>query len=600
MKNWRKGKLGVKALSILVALSLVCIPVSAADAEDEASGGITLKSEVTVSDVELTVQCGAAYANKKVMVQVFEPAGSIEDLKSASGKYDVTDVEKIDKALCCVYYGIANASGDMTFKFTPMGEKGKYTVRVTGEGMSAPTELVFEFLTTEDKTAILSEIVLTPTKDAVAEMFAKADNENIYKPYQILELDKSEYYADFESMSDSVKAEVYEYIAAGIAADAAIDPAGLLKLYEKAVMVEYLNAATGEGLKAYIDKHVEELGFKDTKGYTKIYNDSDRLSDKVKTEFLKAVAAADISGKDVSEISAVLEDAALISLLSYTDSPGVIEAVIGEFEDEILAAGADIDAFKDAATLSVCRDVIDAQPFESLEDFAEELNAVIPDGNGGSSGGSGGGGGGSSSSGSKVSYSFSDVAPVIPDVPNASSYVFNDIATVVWAHEAITVLHEKGIISGRPDGSFAPDAAVTREEFVKMLVAALGFETSGAAADFADVSGNEWFAPYVYTAYNNGIVSGMGDGFGVGRNISRQDMAVMCANALKVKGAELKAVKAESKFADNISDYAKEAVEKLYSAGLINGLSDTEFGATGTTTRAQAAKLLYEVTKAIS
>ena len=92
----------------------------------------------------------------------------------------------------------------------------------------------------------------------------------------------------------------------------------------------------------------------------------------------------------------------------------------------------------------------------------------------------------------------------------------------------------------------------------------------------------------------------MGDGFGVGLNISRQDMAVMCANALNVKGAELKAVKDGNGFTDEISDYAKAAVEKLYNAGLINGLSDTEFGAKGTTTRAQAAKLLYEVTKAIS
>ena len=282
----------------------------------------------------------------------------------------------------------------------------------------------------------------------------------------------------------------------------------------------------------------------------------------------------------------------------------MLDTIITKFEDELKAAGVDFDAYSDAdKPLEICRDIVAKQPFESLADFAEELNAAIPESDGGSSGGSGGGGGGGSSSsskGGKVSYSFNDVAPVIPDVPNASSYVFNDIATVVWAHEAITVLHEKGIISGRPDGSFAPDAAVTREEFVKMLVAALGFETSEATADFADVSGNEWFAPYVYAAYNNGIVSGMGDGFGVGRNISRQDMAVMCANALKVKGAELKAVKAGSNFADSISDYAKEAVEKLYSAGLINGLSDTEFGATGTTTRAQAAKLLYEVTKAIS
>ena len=48
----------------------------------------------------------------------------------------------------------------------------------------------------------------------------------------------------------------------------------------------------------------------------------------------------------------------------------------------------------------------------------------------------------------------------------------------------------------------------------------------GAAADFSDVERNAWYAPYIAAAQKNGFISGVGDGmFGVGRNITRQDMA---------------------------------------------------------------------------
>ncbi|MBR5157114.1 MAG: S-layer homology domain-containing protein [Clostridia bacterium] len=591
MKKLFKSKLYCKILSAVLALSLAMAPVVSAE--------VAIQTVVTETDVTLTVACGEEFAGKDVVVQVIDPSGSLENLKTEDGKYGITNSDAVNSNIVCLYHGVADASGNVEFTFKPNSDKGKYTVRVNASGLYKTVETTFKFITDNDSENIVTALAENITADTVAAIFEKPANENVYKPYQILGLDENKMYESFDKADAATKTKIFECISKELNASAVKNTAAFTKIFEDAVLVECLNAATDAG--AYLEANAAALKFTEQKAYKEIYADADVLDDDVKAEFYKAVAKADLSGKSVDAAADELGDILLLTTLSYTKAVGVLDTVITKFEDELKDAGVDFEAYSDAdKPLEICRDVIDAQPFESLEDFAEELNAVIPDGNGGSSGGSGGSGGGSSSSGSKVSYSFSDVAPVIPDVPNASSYVFNDIATVVWAHEAITVLHEKGIISGRPDGSFAPDAAVTREEFVKMLVAALGFETSGAAADFADVSGNEWFAPYVYTAYNNGIVSGMGDGFGVGRNISRQDMAVMCANALKVKGAELKAVKAESNFADNISDYAKEAVEKLYSAGLINGLSDTEFGATGTTTRAQAAKLLYEVTKVIS
>ena len=178
--------------------------------------------------------------------------------------------------------------------------------------------------------------------------------------------------------------------------------------------------------------------------------------------------------------------------------------------------------------------------------------------------------------------------------------VFADLETTHWAYESIVALKDEGIISGKGDGSFAPNDNVTREEFVKMLVLSLGLNnTDGETPVLSDMSGNEWFAPYVYAAFNNGIVNGIGEGFGVGQNITRQDMAVLCARAIEFKAVTLEPVRENMAFADEISDYAKDAVAKLWGAGLVNGKSETEFAPTATATRAEAAKMLYEVLKAI-
>lgn len=70
---------------------------------------------------------------------------------------------------------------------------------------------------------------------------------------------------------------------------------------------------------------------------------------------------------------------------------------------------------------------------------------------------------------------------------------------------------------------------------MKIVTSAFGFAASNDAAAFSDVDQAAWYAPYVAAAQENSIVSGLGDGrFGIGTNITRQDMAVIIANALKV------------------------------------------------------------------
>lgn len=87
--------------------------------------------------------------------------------------------------------------------------------------------------------------------------------------------------------------------------------------------------------------------------------------------------------------------------------------------------------------------------------------------------------------------------------------------------------------------------------------------------------------------------------FGSSDNITRQDMAVIIYRAAQATGVELDETNEGKTFDDDMSvaAYAKEAVDMLVRAGVINGISETEFAPLANATRAQAAKMTYELVK---
>ena len=177
---------------------------------------------------------------------------------------------------------------------------------------------------------------------------------------------------------------------------------------------------------------------------------------------------------------------------------------------------------------------------------------------------------------------------------------FKDLDTVEWAYEAISALSDAGIISGKSDTRFAPRDNVRREEFVKMIIGVIGAEQVSSGDRFIDVSRDDWFDPFVGAAVERGIVNGIEDNvFGTGLNITRQDMAVMVYNSLKTKDIELQSKQLSFDDAYQIADYAKEAVAALAGAGIINGKDNNIFDPGGQATRAEAAKIAYEVYRII-
>ena len=174
---------------------------------------------------------------------------------------------------------------------------------------------------------------------------------------------------------------------------------------------------------------------------------------------------------------------------------------------------------------------------------------------------------------------------------------FQDLDSVEWARTAINGLAMRGMINGRDQYTFDPNANITRAEYCQILMGAINALNAKGESTFADVPSTAWYYNAVSVASQLGIVSGYGDGnFGPNDLITRQDMALMTYKTAQIMNKSLEPVNAEITFEDSheIADYAFEAVMTLQKAGIINGMTDTTFEPLSNATRAQSAKVIFD------
>lgn len=230
--------------------------------------------------------------------------------------------------------------------------------------------------------------------------------------------------------------------------------------------------------------------------------------------------------------------------------------------------------------------------FETLRTaFEEESKNLI----GKSSGGSGGGG-----RGKEISYGTKLVLPekLAPiDEKTEEKTVFEDLNSVPWAEEAIQALADKQILSGTGDNKFEPNLNITREQFVKIVVSAFElYDENAQARHFMDVEPNSWYEKYVASAVNCGIIYGMDEEhFGVGKELSRAEMATILARVCKYKSIELSDKTEEIAYSDSadIPPYAYDSIMEMSKAGVMNGVGNNIFAPMKKTTRAMAARVIW-------
>jgi hypothetical protein len=224
---------------------------------------------------------------------------------------------------------------------------------------------------------------------------------------------------------------------------------------------------------------------------------------------------------------------------------------------------------------------------------------------GGSSGGGSGSGNGSSSNNGTTSggHSSSTIASSATGSTSVNGGVvtttvnFQDLSSVPWAEDAIKSLASLGVINGRSETIFDPNATVTRAEFAKMVCNAFGITTNtNNTQTFTDVTVSDWFYQSVEAAAAAGVINGISDTeFAPNELVTREQMAAMLYRAVAYKGISLKTGSPVS-FTDasSISEYAVTAVNALSSAGVINGMDDGSFAPKESATRAQAACIIYQ------
>ncbi len=164
----------------------------------------------------------------------------------------------------------------------------------------------------------------------------------------------------------------------------------------------------------------------------------------------------------------------------------------------------------------------------------------------------------------------------------SSAFAFTDVPTSHTYGPAIEDLSARGIINGFPDGTFGPDRAVTRQQFAKMIVCALGLPaTTADLCRFSDValSRGDGLYPdhFVAVAAANGITQGYADGtFGPYRTIERIHAVTMLIRALeRIYPGALEVPPLGSPFEGNWGDLYGEQRDHAalaFSNGVLDGL----------------------------
>lgn len=175
---------------------------------------------------------------------------------------------------------------------------------------------------------------------------------------------------------------------------------------------------------------------------------------------------------------------------------------------------------------------------------------------------------------------------------------FTDVPEGAWYHDYVYDLVYRGVVNGMTATTYEPEGKLTRAQFVKLLACSLAdaetLKTYEGKHPFKDSEGH-WAEAYIAWAKDKGIVEGVSaTEFDPEAPITREQMATIFGRYALKQGIELPkdAAPAESfPDADKISEYAREFVELMRIAGILNGYEDGTFRPQGNATRAEAAKL---------
>jgi len=159
-----------------------------------------------------------------------------------------------------------------------------------------------------------------------------------------------------------------------------------------------------------------------------------------------------------------------------------------------------------------------------------------------------------------------------------------------WAAATIQTFEKLGVVQGYEDGSFKPNGDITRAEFAAIINRVFDVTGGDKTVDLQDVS-YHWAKDSIEKLARAGVLEGYGDGtFQPDRTISRQEMAVIISRIVHLD--KVKKTQGSVAFDDIDHSYAKEAIQDETMAGIIDGKAANKFDPTSYSTRAEALKII--------
>ena len=199
--------------------------------------------------------------------------------------------------------------------------------------------------------------------------------------------------------------------------------------------------------------------------------------------------------------------------------------------------------------------------------------------------------------GSDFSLGLSDgVTPVNPPAANER---FADVHHGDWFYEAVEYCASRGFMAGTDNGIFSPNVALSRAMVAQILYAMENKPAGAPGGKFSDVPDSAWFAAAVNWCAQAGVVAGMDDGtFAPDANVTREQLATMLCSYTRFKGKDATATGNIDQFSDvgRVSSWAVDNVKWAVGHGIMAGKDGNVIDPTGNATRAEMAQMIYRLT----
>ncbi len=164
-----------------------------------------------------------------------------------------------------------------------------------------------------------------------------------------------------------------------------------------------------------------------------------------------------------------------------------------------------------------------------------------------------------------------------------------------WARDYIVTLYNSGIIFPKEYKMYKPDDYINRAEFAAFIVNALDRGIIQGQNKYKDVDAWHPLLDHIITATGLGLIQGYNGNFSPEDKITRQDIAVIMKRALDLLNINKDVYLPDFVDKDSISDYAVESVGLMYNSNIMIGKPGFIFAPKNFATRAEAAKIIYEL-----